>query len=175
MLIHNKKWKNYIVLSLAVAVIIVLLEIIPRYAGLVSLCYDFYLRGANTNETNNIETEKKLSAENKNIKEKINKLITSSEDNQKISAIISLLDEAAYGKGVDIASIKPINIKKQENLWVQPIEVNLYSDYEGIFNFVRHIERSSKVILIKELDYAAKVPLNDSLLVKACLEVYLNL
>ena len=97
MLINNKKWRNYIILSLAFAVLVIVFEIFPRYGNIASLAYDFYTRGVETDEAEkNTETESSLAAENKSLKQRISGQISAYEDNQRISSIISFLDEAAY-------------------------------------------------------------------------------
>ncbi|MFO7445406.1 MAG: type 4a pilus biogenesis protein PilO [Ignavibacteriaceae bacterium] len=176
MLIRNKKWKNYMVLSAGFTILVILFEILPGYNNLISMGIELYNRGAEIEKgEKNIVRENNLTLENKQLRQQINSLISNYEENQRISSIISFLDEAAFGKGVDIASIKPGKIVKKDSLWLQPMEVNLDSDYEGLYNFVRHLEKSSKVVLIKELDFIPKAPLNDSLRITANLEVYLNL
>ena len=46
-------------------------------------------------------------------------------------------------------------------MWLQPIEVKIYSNYEGTLNFVRSLEQSSKVILLIELDFKPVKPVNE--------------
>jgi Tfp pilus assembly protein PilO len=176
MLIKNKKWKNYLLATLALFVLILLFEIYPRVSNILTLGYDLYKRNAKTEEAeqNNLN-ESNLITENKKLKLQINSFVSNYEESQKISSIISFLDDLAARNDVEVTEIVPGKVEKKNNLRLQPIEININSNYEGMFNFVRSLEKSSKVIVLKELDFKPIRPISDSLNVKANLEVYLNL
>ena len=168
MLIKNKKWKNYILGTLSFFVLILLFEIYPRVSNILSLGYDLYERYAKTKEAeqNNLN-ENNFISENKKLKLQINSFVSNYEESQKISSIISFLDDIASKNDIEIAAIIPGKVEKKNNLWLQPIEININSNYEGMFNFVRSLEKSPKVILLKGLDFKPIKPKNDSLNVKA--------
>ncbi len=61
------------------------------------------------------------------------------------------LNKIANKSKINISSIKPRKLKSNENLWLQPIELEVYSNYEEVYNFIRFLENSEKVIVITEV------------------------
>ena len=57
----------------------------------------------------------------------------------------------------------------------QPVEISLESDYENIYNYVRFLENSSRIIKMKELKFKPMKTGLSILKLKANIEVYLNL
>ena len=176
MAIKFGKWKKTIILTIGLLIFLIIFEIFPRYASLYDAFFEII---RNNNAIESIETTKlqiqELNLQNKRIKFEINNLVSDYEENKNISSVISYLDKTAGENRIKISSIKPGKLIYKDNLWLQPLEVSLQSNYQSIFNFLRILENSSKVILINELTYKPDELLKNKLNFTAKLEVYLNL
>lgn len=176
MQIKTKKWKNIILLSLFLFVIIIFSEIIPKYSDLLSMSYDLIEQKIRSKESEENKSEmNKLLSENKNLKIEINNIVSDYEENKNLSSVLNFLDTAAKESGVSFTSIKPMQLLRKDNLWLQPVEINISSKFENIYNFTRYLESSSRVAVLKELQFKPEEMLSSKLNVKANLEFYLNL
>ena len=117
---------------------------------------------------------RELEIKNKNLKKEINQVVSNYEENKNLSSVLSFLDEAAKESKVKFTSIRQRKLRK-DNLWMQPIEVNISSSYGNIYNFTRYLESSSKVAVLKELSFKPEEMLKPELEMKAEIEFYLNL
>jgi Tfp pilus assembly protein PilO len=176
MLIENKKHKNVILLTLLATVIIFLFEVIPKYSDLVTIV--FKLIEQNSEIERIAENEKELmelNLQNQLLKSRIYSTVSDYKENKNLSAVISHLDSLAKESHIKNLAIKPGQMIKENHLWLQPIEVSLNSGYENIYNYIRFLENSSRVIKIKGLYFKPEKPLKPELDLKANIEVYLNL
>ena len=99
----------------------------------------------------------------------------SSFNESSLSGIINHLDNLSKKSGIKNLAIKPGEIKKENNLVIQPVEINLNAEYENIFNYIRFLENSGQVIKIKELKLKPVKPVTKILTLKANIEIYLNI
>ena len=176
MLIKSKKWKNIIFLSLFLFVVVTFSDVIPDYSNLVSTGYDLFIQKRKIEESeNNRLAIRELEIKNKNLKLEINRVVSNYEENKNLSSVLSFLDEAAKESKVKFTSIRPKKLEKKDNLWMQPVEVNISSSYGNIYNFTRYLESSSKVAVLKELSFKPEEMLKPKLEMKAEIEFYLNL
>lgn len=176
MQIKNQKMKMLLILILISFVMITALDLVPRLSGIGKTAISLYEKENKLKEEKESgEKLKNLTAENRMLKGEVKNSLAGYAENQNISSVIALLDSAAGFSETRISSIKPLNSYKKDNLLLQPVEVNIMTSYENVYNFIRFLEKAKKVVLVKELDIASKDESRDSLSVKARLEVYLNL
>ena len=174
--IKNKKWKNIILLLCGFTIVVLLFEIFPRALGTFSLASEWMEQSDQIERLGEIETRiEMVSKENSSLKEDISSIVSDYEDNQKISSVLSLLDEIANGTNVNIEAIKPQAIVKRDNLWLQPIDMTITSKYENFYNFIRFLESSQKVVLVKDIYLKHENSVTGMLNINTKLEVYLNL
>ncbi|MBI1937422.1 MAG: type 4a pilus biogenesis protein PilO [Ignavibacteriales bacterium] len=176
MLIKNKKWKNIIFLSIACVSIIFLFEIAPRIYNVAGLTIDLIVQKykIDSNKEND-ELISEYGVRNKALKRKIGRVVSDYERSRNISDILSFVDSAAQRTKVNIREIKPGKIIRNNNLWLQPVDINISARYENFYNYVRSLENSSKVMLIKKLTMISGESLGGSLDIKLHLEIYLNI
>lgn len=176
MQIKNKKWKNIIFLSTALVSIIFLSEIMPRIYNAAGLAFDLILQKykIDSNKKNEISINE-YTVRNKKLKRKISRVVSDYERSGNISDILSFVDSAAQRTKVNIREIKPGKIIRNNNLWLQPVDINISARYENFYNYVRSLENSSKVMLIKKLTVSAGESSEEQLDIKLHLEIYLNI
>lgn len=176
MQIRNKKWKFVNIAALGFFALLFFFEFMPRYMSLFEQITN-YISSVNEGNTlaQNIQELKLVKNENQRIKTNINQLISNYKENKNLSGILSYLDENAMASDIKFKEIKPGELKRQDNLWLQPIEVTLATKYENIYNYLRFIESSNKVILVNELTMEPVSDSRDSLNINIKFEVYLNL
>ena len=176
MLIKNKKYKNFILLTFLLFALLFVFEILPVYSDLLSMTMKVFEQ--------NSQIEK--IAENKNELDNLNKQIrklkirmynnfSDYSDSRNLSAVINLLDSLSKKSKIKNIAIKPGELKENDQLWLQPVEISLESDYENIYNYVRFLENSSRIIKMKELKFKPMKTGLSILKLKANIEVYLNL
>ena len=157
--IKSKKWKNIIALSFFLFAVLIFSDIIPDYSNIAIIGYDLFIQKRKIEESeNNKQTIRELEIKNKNL-----------------SSVISFLDLAAKESKAKLTSIRPRKLEKKDNLWMQPVEINISSSYENIYNFTRYLESSSKVAVLNELNFKPEGILKPELKLKAEIEFYLNL
>lgn len=176
MQIKNKKWKLILITVITSFIMITFFDLVPRVGDIATMALKFHgEKGKLKQEMESERSLKDLMAENRMLKGELKNTLSGYEDKENISSVISLLDSVAILSEIRISSIKPQKPYKKDNLMLQPIEVNITSSYERAFNYVMFLEKSSKVILVKDLSILSKDKSKDSLFIKASLEVYLNL
>lgn len=176
MQIKNKRWKLIISATFGFTIVIIFFDLLPRYSALLNqAAARFDKRNSAGSLVKNQEKLRLLRIENQNLRRNINNIVTDYKENKNLSSVLTFLDEKAAESYIKLRDIKPGELKRQNNLWLQPIELNLNSNYENIYNYLRFLEGSNNVILITELSMKPANRSNDSLNIKAHLEVYLNL
>lgn len=176
MQIKNSKYKRMISLILIMFLVLIITELIPRTKNTISMSFDLYKKNAIMNNENKSEEKiKNLSIENRMLKGEVKNNLNGYDRTGNMSSTISLLDSVAVLSHVKLSSVKPQKTYRKNNFIVQPVELNMNSSYERIFNFVRFLENASKVISIKDLNITSKENSKDSLAVRADLEIYLSL
>lgn len=176
MQIKNKKWRNIILLTIICVGIIFLFEIAPRLYNLSDLALNLVIqkyRIDSNKEKDGVINE--YTARNKMLKRKIGLVVSDYERNRNISDILSFVDSAAQKNKVSVREIKPAKIIKSNNLWLQPVDINISARYENFYNYVRTLENSSKVMLIKKLTMVSGESTGELLDIKLHLEIYLNI
>ncbi|HZW40268.1 MAG TPA: type 4a pilus biogenesis protein PilO [Ignavibacteriaceae bacterium] len=170
----SKKWKNYFILYLLFFLFVLIVELLPRSWEFFNNVYTYY-------DIQDLDKEKQvLLSKNKLLKKEnsyLNQSIINSVKYNKetnLSSIISIIDDYSNRSGASIISIIPENLFEKENLRIQPIGIELSSDYEGLYNFIRYLEISQKVFSIKSINITP-VPNPDSLNIKLKLWSYLNI
>jgi Tfp pilus assembly protein PilO len=174
--IKTPKWRNMVILVLGFMAIVLFFEIVPRLMNTTSLVFDWIDQSRQIEQSDRVAKQLQLAKQkNSDVKGYINGIVSDYEESQNASSILQMLDEIAAKSKVNIATIKPRQIVQHDNLWLQPIEVELISKYENYYNFVRFLENSQKVVLIKEIFMERENSVNGSLQIRINLEVYLNL
>jgi Tfp pilus assembly protein PilO len=157
-------------------VLVIFSDLMPDYSNLVSTGYDLFIQKKKVEESeNNRQVIHELEIKNKNLRLEINQVVSNYEENKNLSSVLSFLDKAAKESKIKFTSIRPKKLEKKDNLWMQPVEVNISSSYENIYNFTRYLESSSKVAVLKELSFKPEKILKPKLEMKAEIEFYLNL
>ena len=176
MVVKNKKWRSYIFATCSLFFLLFLFEIIPDYSAIFNTLWSTITTNNIKNQINKYEAQiTDLRNENLELKSSETNFLSTNENKKDISSVISFIDLVAHKSFIKKYSLKPGNFKKKDNLSILPIEVEINSDYSSVYNFIKFIERSSNVVIIKELTIKPKDVLQDSLVVKTNLEVYLNL
>ncbi len=176
MLIKNAKWRSYVFVSITLFALVLLFEIIPDYSTLFSNLWEIVDGNNLNNRIKDYESQiADLESENSKLKTSVSNFITTNASKNDISSIISFLDKVSQRSFVKNYSLRSGNIEKKDNLSVLPIEVEINGNYSQAFNYLNFIERSSRVIIIRNLSIKPKEILKDSLIVKTNLSVYLNL
>ena len=174
--VKNKQWRNIISLTILLTVFIFMFEIIPHLTEVTSLFINWLNQSGQIEKLDEAEVKlRRVTAYNRNLSARISTIVSDYEENQKISNVLSFIDQIATGAKINIVSIKPGKIKKRNELWLQPIELTLLSNYEGFLNFVFMLENSPKVIIIKSIEIKPSRIIGERLKVNANIEVYLNL
>lgn len=174
--LNNKKWKNVILFSALGFSIIFLIEISPRIYNVAVISVDLLAKKIKSDSNQKIkENVNVLIMRNKNITRQIGAIVSDYNKNRNISDVVNLLDSLSLYCKIHITDIKPQQIIKNNNLWVQPIDVTMSSNYESIYNLINAIEHSTKVILLKKIFITNNNNLNKELTIKAHFEVYLNI
>lgn len=173
MLIKNTKWKNITILSIVFFFIVLFFEILPGYAELISASAELLFREDPEEQMTKSEARLiQLKAEKRKLK-----VLASSQfsgyNEGGVSSIIALLDESAAKSNSEIISLKPGNFKKNDNIVFQPVNMEMYAGYENLYNYLRFLENTPKVLHIKKL--SIKEFEEDDLIITAELEAYLNL
>ncbi len=176
MTIKSSKWKNIITLTSLFFLFVILFDIVPKYYDLISSGVVLLFNGNVEEQLNN--TSNKLSSleiENKKLKVNINSMASNYEADKKVSAIISLIDISAKKSNAQISEIIPGISQRKDNLFLQPVKVNLTSDYESLFNFIRQLENSNKVLVLKSISIKQSKESNKILIAEANIDAYMKL
>ena len=174
--IKNKKWKNILMLLCGFTVIILLFEILPRALNTLSLTSEWIEQSDQIEMLGKIDARiNMITKQNAELKASIGSIVSDYEDNQKISSVLSLFDEIAPNRNVNIEIVKPLEIIKRDNLWLQPIDMTITAMYENFYNFIRFLENSQKVVLVKEITLKNENSVNGKIKINTTFEVYLNL
>jgi len=176
MQIKNKKWKNVIILSTLGIGVIFLFEIVPRFYNIAGLTYQLIVQKYEINSNkNNDAVITELNIQNKGLKKQIGFIVSDYEKSRNISDILGFVDSAAQMTKVSMREIKPGKIIRSNNLWLQPVEINITARYENFFNYICLLERSSKVMLIKKLTMLQKESSGGTIDINLHLQIYLNI
>ncbi len=176
MQIKNKKWKNINISIIVIIVLILFFEILPRIWDLGKTSIEFIENSKKLEKIDEVDSKlKELTIENRNLKAVMNKIVSNYEENKNISSTMRYLNDISNKSHISISSIKPLKLNKRENLWLQPIEIEFYSNYEQLYNFIRFLEYSKKVMLITEITVVPKIITHNKLKVITKIDVYLNL
>ena len=173
---NNTKWRNLFYLIAGFSLFVLILEIIPRTWDLTGNIAE-WISSSNKIDMLNEQEQKlgEITIRNNRLKDEINSIVSDYEENKNISSILNELNGIASASKVKITNIKPEKIEKDKNLWLQPMEINIESNFDGIYNFVRMMENSSKVIVVKSIDIRSIKTLSGYLNSNVNIEVYLNL
>ena len=176
MLIANKKYKNLVLLSLLVTILLFLFEVIPTYSGLVSMTIDVFEQNSEIDRiTENDNVLRELNRQIKLLKMQIYNNVSDYSEYRNLSTVINLLDSLSKESKINNIAINPGELKKENHLWLQPIEISLNAEYENIYNYIRFLENSSRIVKVQELIFKPLKPGSPKLSLKANIEVYLNL
>lgn len=176
MKIKNKKWNNINLGIIAFTVVIILFEFIPRIMDLSSQTLGWISDTIKLEETSDIDAKLiEQSVRNKNLKSQMKQVVSEYEDDKNISTVMEYLNDIASKSNINISSIKALKLKKDNRLWLQPVEIEFTSSYEQLYNFTRFIEHSSKVILVNKLVTKPEVITKGKLTSNLLVDVYLNL
>lgn len=176
MQIKNKKWKQIILISISTFLLIIFLEILPRAMNIVSLTIQLVDQKIKISSNDkNEDLIKQYTIENKSLRGQIGNIVSDYERDKNISQILNYLDAASQLNNVRIVEIKPGPIIKNKNILITPLEVNFIAHYENFYNYLLNLEKSSKVMVIKQLSIEPKDILSDTLSIKAKIDVYLNI
>lgn len=175
MLIKNKKWKNIFLLCTALFTLVIIIDILPALTDNISAAWHSVTAGGGNSDIKALEREySELNLENKELLSRLNKKEAGFSGSQKLSEIISSLDELALRNDIKITLIKPSPVVKKESIVTQNIELALHGKYKNLYSYIKAVEEAPALIVIKEMNIKPKAELNDSLLIKAQYEVYLN-
>lgn len=176
MTFKNSKWKNIVLLSSVFFVIVILFQIFPDYAGLIHKVKTLVEQKDEISEgKKNQKILTNVLNRHKDLKNEIGSYVSNYNENKNISSIITILYNAAKKCNLTISSIRPSKVLQKNNLWLQPMEINFSTDYQNTYNFIKFIEKSRKVIIVKDLEMISSSKKKVNLDVKARIEVYLNL
>ncbi|MCB0749454.1 MAG: type 4a pilus biogenesis protein PilO [Ignavibacteriae bacterium] len=176
MKIKNKKWQNINIGIIGFTLFIILFDFIPRVMDLGSNTFNLVSDKIKLNQNNEIDTELlQLSTKNKAIKNQFKQIVSDYEDDKNISTVMQYLNNIANKSNIKISSIKALKLKQENKLWLQPVEIEITSNYEQLYNFTRFLEHSSKVILVNKLTSIPKTATKETLNTKLLLDIYLNL
>lgn len=151
-------------------------EILPRVRGVLELAWEKYESENKLNRMSEIDLMMtQINSENKLLKSRINSLVTDYEKERQLYGILSTLEKVTEETDCKITSIKPSGVEKNKNLWVQTINLEVNAPYENLYNFVRFIENSSKVMIVKNLSLKLQKGESKNLNMLISMEVYLNL
>ena len=176
MVFKNSKWRNLVVLMLFLFVLVLFMEIIPRAGGLIDLIWEKVENENKIGRIAEVDSElTEINSENKILKSRIGSLMTDYEEERQLYGILSTLEQVTIDSDCKITSIKPSGIDKKDDLWVQTIDLKVRGDYEKLYNFIRFVENSSKVMLVESLDIKPAKGEENNLDMSLTMEVYLNL
>lgn len=176
MLINSKKWQFVVGTTLVLTVLVLLFDLSPRYLALWDKVGAYYNSVNNMNSLPQLKANlKEIKFENSQLHNNINNLISDYKENKNLSSVLEYLDKNARRSKIKITEIIPGKLRERNNLWLLPIQVEMSTKYENIYNFVRLLENSNKVVLINQLILTPIKDNADSLLVKSKLNVFLNL
>lgn len=176
MKLNNSKWKNITVSIIGFTLFILIFELMPRIIDLGSTYFDWLSNNKKLKASTSIEEELlDENIKNKNLKKMLKNIVSDYEQDKNISNVMNYLNNIADKSNITIASIKALKLKQNNNLWLQPVEIEFTSNYEELYNFIRFVENSSKVILLSNLNCKPKVLTKNKLDSKILLDVYLNL
>ncbi|HEX2982187.1 MAG TPA: type 4a pilus biogenesis protein PilO [Ignavibacteriales bacterium] len=151
MKIKNKKWKNLLLSSAVAFGLLLLFEIIPGYMDIFSLSYGLISRHLKISGSSDIESSMLAAqTENKSLKITLGRMTSLKERSGKFARLLMKLERAAKTSRASIQSLKPLNVVEKDKLLIQPVELKVSAGYEGIYNFIRYLENSSNVFVIKE-------------------------
>lgn len=174
--IKDKKWRNVSIIMIGFTILVLLFEIIPRLFSTGKLVTQWLGQKNQIEKANEYDISiRTYSAYNNKLKKQISYFVSDYEENQNISSVLNLIDEISSKSEVKVESIKPGKIVKQNNLWLQPMDIYISGKYEGFYNFLRFIESAEKVIIPKEVIITNDDSNSGKLKVKIKLNVYLNL
>lgn len=176
MIFKESKWKRITLSAIVLFAFITMFEIIPVYNELFANVFDYFeIRSKYESSLINKVPAPELEIRNNSIKREINSILGGNQSNHNLSGIILKLNDIANEVNIQISSINPQQLKQQDKLWSQEIEVIFQSKFENIYNFVSKIEKLNQVILFKEISIIPIKKFKHRLVFKSVIEVYFNL
>ena len=173
---RNSKWRNLVILAVSFFVLILFAEVIPRSGDIIVNISEWITQ---SNKIGNLkETENKLgilTIKNNKLKSQINSIVSDYDEYRNISSVLNELNTIVAENNVKLINIHPESIVKKNNLWLQPMEINVESGYNELYNFVRTLEFSNKVIVVKDIHIIPGKMQSSNLKSTIRIEVYLNL
>lgn len=162
--------------STALFILLILMEVYPQFEKIISLI-SISLEQSNTVlEAKSSEAILlNLQVEKKNLLTKMGNIVSSYDKELETSTLLTLLDSIALKSRTSITEILPHKLSQKDNLWLQPMELMLKGGFENIYNFVRFLENSEKVILINSIKLNPKKQKDSKLAAYLMIEVYLNI
>ncbi|MCF8355217.1 MAG: hypothetical protein K9H48_12265 [Melioribacteraceae bacterium] len=173
MFFSNKKWRNYTAVLALFFSVMLIFEIIPRSFSLLSQTIELIESKAKIQrELQTTGMLNKTAAENKYLKRYINSIVADFQNDQKLSDVYALLNNACQTIGLDLIEIKSGSKKLNENgLWFTPFTIKLKSDYESIYMFFVHLQNSPKTFRFTKISVSSKDNLLELIME---LEIYLK-
>ncbi len=155
--------------------VIILLEIFPRFGNLVSTISEIYSIKDQINKVSgNYDDIDLIASENKEIKNIISAYLSDDKE-AGLSEIVDYLNQSAIVTGTDLISIKPGKAYAVDNLNILQIDLELEASYEDMYNFLRKLEFGEKIIKIKEFSIFYKKFGSQKLTMESSVKVYINL
>lgn len=113
--------------------------------------------------------------ENKKLKKELAGILSNSDKAGSLSSTIELIDNISQKCDLEIQSIQPGNIKKENDLVIQSMDLVILSEYENFYNFARFVENASRIMLLRKIIIKQEKSGSDKLVINTKLDVYLNL
>jgi Tfp pilus assembly protein PilO len=175
MVIKNKKWKSYTIITAVFFAFIIVFEIAPDYSADFYSIGEFITSSNNKSELEKCETEiLNLTKRNSALRNTLSANTDINNDKNDISSVINYLSIVSRKSYVENYSLRPAALEQKDGLWVLPINIEISGDYSIIYNYIRFIEMSPRIIVIRDLSITPKEKLKDDLLMKTNLEFYVN-
>lgn len=176
MLKISKKYKRLIAIVILFSMVILVFEIIPRFFSLSEKSLEYITSKYKISSTEDYDLKIEMKTmENSLLQKKITSVVSDYEESQKISSIFKVLDLQAKKADLIINSIAPMQLEKKNNLWLLPIKVYIKSDFEKIYNLIRFVENTSKVVVFKNMKINTPKTASEGLDVELFMDVYLNI
>lgn len=173
--IKNRKWKLIQRIVTVVTIMIFIFEIVPNASKLLSKGLDYYsINQEISNTYTNAANITRLRQENSQLKSTLLMFLTKNGKNGRLSDIVKFLNESSKEVGAEIVLIKPGTAYLENSFEIQSIDLEVQSNYNNLFNFIRKIEVCQKIIIVSILNISGKKPFSNDLILKAKLKVYTN-
>lgn len=171
MIIRIPKYKNIIITTVIAFSAIIFFEIIPGFYDVGSKLLSVILQKVSGDNEENLSRELiSLREENSRLKKQYFGEISSTEDNNNLSAALEKFKVDNEEFKISINSIKPLKKIKKGRLSYQKISLGMNCNYEDIYNYCRWLEINSPTIEFEEINLK-KAKYNDHLGISLVLNV----